>query len=184
MTDDIKNQAIAILDNMREIVRNDMLLRGQYLTDHVARPDLKEQGAVCGGHQACAVGSLYLAGGVKPRRYRDHWGEYVYELPGVEAGHARRRYLRRKPALRAAYDALNAAAERYCKRHKIDLREHHNADGQEIDNFDVDLFGAMESLFEASYTDWDYVTVENRPVLDLAELPKIITSAKRALRAA
>lgn len=175
MDQDIKNKAIAICDGMREIARNEMLTRGTYVTDEIVRPDLAQSGAICGGHQACAVGSMLLAAGVRRRR-----NEYnnVY-LPGADVDR-RADYLRRHPHIKAAYDALNEAAERYCKRHNIDLGYVSGCitGHRRIEAFNPKRFGAMESLFEATnYHD-------NEPVIEFSELLKIITSAKRALLAA
>lgn len=179
MDQDIKNKAVAVCDGMREIARNEMLTRGVYVTDEIVRVDLAEAGAICGGHQACAVGSMLLAAGVRRR-----WRNGDQYLPGADVD-ARADYLRRHPHIQAAYDALNEAAERYCKRHNIDLGyssyvtgQGTDGEGRRIITLSPGRFGAMESLFEATY----YTTDE--PVIEFSELPKIITSAKRALLAA
>lgn len=72
ITKDTKVEAVAILDRMLEVVDNDMLARVGYVSSTIVRPDLAEQGAVCGGHNACAIGSLYLAAGVQPLKADDY----------------------------------------------------------------------------------------------------------------
>jgi hypothetical protein len=99
----VKAKALSTLDGMREIVRNEMLTRGVYLTD-VEEPDLAKSGALCGGRRACLLGSAWIAYGIKPDEKWD-------ELPGVDEGE-RSGFLRHRPALKAVYDALNLAAER------------------------------------------------------------------------
>ncbi len=105
-----------ILDRMKQIVENDQVIHMCYLSEEVVRPDLAKAGAVCGGHSACAVGSLWLAGDIKP--VNDGTGFYL--LPGVLPGE-RGDALVDHPALSAAYDALNDAAEQYAADNDYEL---------------------------------------------------------------
>lgn len=97
----VRARAVKSLDGMAEIVRNEMLVKGHYVTS-VVRPDMAS--SVCGGRRYCAVGALWAAGGVRV----DASGE----LPGVEE-HARDGFLAHRPGLRLAYEALNEAARAY-----------------------------------------------------------------------
>src|ERR1044072_1662169 len=56
-------RAVWTLNRMREIVLNEMLMHGEYSTA-VVDERRAEEGAVCGGRRACAVGSLWIAYGV------------------------------------------------------------------------------------------------------------------------
>lgn len=129
-----------IIERMEEIVRNEMLDYGYYVSDEIERPDLAEIGAVCGGRRACAVGSLYLAAGIKPivREYDD---EPIARLPGTDPSE-RLMFMMTRPALRTAYEALNDAANEYIDREGIEV------------NREPDFYGAhsyhgdLEVLFE------------------------------------
>ncbi len=102
-----------ILDRMAQIVDNDMLVRGDYVENEVTRPDLAESGAICGGHRACAIGSLWIAGGLDPEN------AYVKGTPDPFAYDRRETYLSDKPALRRAHAALCSAAEDYGDRRDL-----------------------------------------------------------------
>src|SRR3954470_14749062 len=74
-----KRQALKALAGMQEIVEHDMLIHGEYATG-VVDDELAAEGAICGGRKYCAVGALWVGGGVSMRN--DGWG---YKLPGVNA---------------------------------------------------------------------------------------------------
>lgn len=127
----------AILKRMATIAANDMMRRGTYLTPKPVDHELVESGAVCRGHQACAIGSLWLAAGVEPVRARYPFSAVTdLALPGVDAN-TMPAFLADKPALRAAFDALNAEAEELAA--ELDLELCYGNDGWS---------GALESLFE------------------------------------
>lgn len=174
--EEVRQEALDALSGMNSVVRNDMLVRGEYLTDFVVDDGLAKKGAVCNGHQACAVGSLWLGAGVKLKGS----AEYGRYLPGVDSGYTRTKFLSRKPGLKLAYDAMNEACDRYCERNGIDL------DGREAPDGEIQVMtpevGSMERLFEATYV--DPAAEDDVPLLDLAELPKIIKSAREAIRRA
>jgi hypothetical protein len=69
-----QEKALATCDGVIEIAKNEMLVRGNYITG-IVDDKLKQQGAICGGRQACLVGSLYLAHGVPD----EGWGEFFFE---------------------------------------------------------------------------------------------------------
>lgn len=102
-----------ILEGMRQIALADMMGNVGYISDEVRRPERRE--SVCRGHKACAVGSAWLAAGVPIMSRNRGW-----RLPGVEPGPGREQFLARRPALRLAFSALNAAASEYIERHEID----------------------------------------------------------------
>lgn len=107
MNDNTRNKALGILENMRTIASADMMRRVGYISEDVI--DKSRVNAVCRGHQACAVGSLWLAAGVEPQwSPRGPWDSV--KLPGVDDGEQRERFLRNRPALRTAYKALNESA--------------------------------------------------------------------------
>lgn len=165
ITANIKTRALEVLDGMDEIVRNEMVRRGVYVTAEIVNPDLREQGAVCGGRQACAIGSAYLAAGVRLKRDED--GDLV--LPGVEQ-RERDEFLRRRPALRTALEALNAEADAYIARNKLE-------------EFISGAFwhDSIEALFESKRGDgWDDDGNwrDGRPLVRRDGLRRIIERAK------
>lgn len=156
---EVRDEALAILDRMQTMVDNEMVAHVGYIGEDIVRPDLKKADAICGGRNACAVGSLWLAAGVRLRKNKD-WGDV--ELPGVD--HERRSaYLKRKPALRYAYDALNAAAQTYI-------------DSDESLGSLRCAPGALEDLFE----NW----FRRGRSIDPSELTHVIAAARAAIEAA
>lgn len=124
----VEQEAVNILGRMESIVRNEMLTRGVYVTDHIVDPELAEQGAICGGRQACMVGSMWLAAG-------------YLTLPGVTIVEERQEFLAERPALAMAYDAMNSVSHDYI----IDQDLHH---WRWEDRYPIE--GWMEALFEAT----------------------------------
>jgi hypothetical protein len=55
------DKAIGIVERLRSIASNEMLMQGSYLEKEVSRPDLAASGSPCGGRRACMVGSFFLA---------------------------------------------------------------------------------------------------------------------------
>ncbi len=107
---------LQVLSNMRQIVENETLVHSVYISERVDRPDLAEAGAICGGHHACAVGSLYLAAGVEP----DIDGYGAASLPDANQYHDDRLlFMADKPALLEAYNTLNLVAGEYLARHNL-----------------------------------------------------------------
>lgn len=97
-----QEKALKNCDGVIEIANNEMLIQGDYVTHRVENEELARQGSICGGHQACLVGSIYIAHGVKPWRESsgvDGWG---VEARGV--------FMSTRPALQLTYDAFNRAA--------------------------------------------------------------------------
>lgn len=146
---------IKILDGMRQIALADMMDDIGYISPRVVRPERRD--AICRGHKACAVGSAWLAAGVRPRWFPGSTTR-VY-LPGVEQGSDRNRFLSRRPALRRAFDALNEAAAEYTITHSI---------------VPIDYYSApVEALFESE----DPKLNRRRAMLS------VIASAKRKVKA-
>lgn len=133
----VEQEAVNILSRMEEIARNEMLTRGVYVTDYIVDPELAEQGAICGGRQACMVGSMWLAAGVKLEP--DEVGQLT--LPGVTIVEERQEFLAERPALAMAYDAMNSVSHDYI----IDQDLHH---WRWEDRYPIE--GWMEALFEAT----------------------------------
>jgi len=161
-TTEVRVEALAILDRMQTMVDNEMVAHVGYVNEYVVRPDLKEAGAICGGRNACVVGSLWLAAGAKPRKVQGEWGEIV-ELPGVEPG-KRKGYLSRKPELKLAYRALNDAAQAYV-----------DSDDSLVYEPECVTEGPLEGLFENSFRDGRNI--------DPFELTGIIATARAAIEA-
>lgn len=155
-----KERALRTLDNMREIVKNDMLTRGEYISQSIQDRELAEKGAVCGGRRACAIGSMLLAHGDKP--FDAGWGPLILEGSEDVAEYAERR-----PALKAVLDALNAEAEKFIENNpRVQTsiaRRHANV-------FEVPI----ERLFEGAY---------GTKLVDRDTMLKLITGAKRQVRA-
>lgn len=160
-------KALKALDGMATIVKAERLERGVYVSDEVVDP--RRAGALCQGRNYCAIGSLWVGAGIRPTIGRwvdlDERPRVTVSLPGAaltEKGRAE--FMRRRPGLRVAYQALNAAADDYIERRNIDRQELLEAVG---DDFEA----SIELLFEG---DED---------LGRTELLKIINSAKRKVRA-
>lgn len=112
-TDKTKEKAHKALDGMAEITKNEMLTRGEYLTSYVDNEKLAKEGAICGGHRACAIGSLYVGYGIpiKVDKNKDY-GWTAASLPlGVYPG-KRKEFTIRRPGLRLAMQALDHVAEK------------------------------------------------------------------------
>jgi len=158
---DVQQEAVGILDRMGEIVRSEMVARVGYVSQEVY--DESRTGSLCGDRRYCVVGALWVAGGAKVRRRFGGGGcgcGWV-ELPGAQPL-GRRSYLRNRPALALAFDALNATAEAYISRHDVLT--------------DAECDAPIEALFEGgSFTaDGDSTTPHGR-----RELLRIIAAAKR-----
>jgi hypothetical protein len=161
-----RDEAIRALDGMAQIIRNEMLTHGSYVSSEVVNEELAKQGAICGGHEACAIGSLWIGGGVKINASR--YGGAI--LPGVEE-EERQQFLRNRDGLRVAYHELNAAAERYMVK---------NADRLRRRSIVINFNAPVEALFE-EYTIKPKEGGRRRAV-GRDELLKVVKSAKKAIR--
>lgn len=157
ITANIQTQALDVLDGTSEVVRNEMIRRGVYVSNEIVKPELKEAGSICGGREACAIGAAYL--GARVRMLRDFDGDLV--MPGVEQD-KRTEFLRNRPALRTAIEALNAEADAYIERN--DLERHINRGLYYRDS--------IEALFEAKHR------YHQRPLVRRDALLRIIERAK------
>lgn len=128
-------KAIDSLEGMKEIVKAEMLIRSHYVDPEHVDQERKEAGAICGGHKACAIGSLWLAYGIKPDYQPPPTtlsGKGTWTLPGTDElfsvkGQRRAEFLRNRPGLKLALNALDDAAERWYERHagEYELSECH-----------------------------------------------------------
>jgi hypothetical protein len=100
------DQANKALDGLEVIVRNERFVHGEYITQDV---DPMHSGAACKGHKACLLGSLWIGAGVPIKRFAHSRAAF---LPGLTDGAPRDEFLRYRPGLRLAFDALNTAADR------------------------------------------------------------------------
>lgn len=153
-------KAVTILEGMEQIAERNMLIHGRYVTAEVHSPELAQSGAVCRGHKACAIGSLYLAGGVRMTYEKTNSGIMLANMPGVDE-EDRAEFLRNRPALRAAYDALNEAADRFIKRNGVKFP------------YDRTFNASIEALFEEG-------TLDGRSI-NAPELTRVIKSARRSV---
>lgn len=115
MTQDVKSQALAILDGVDEINQNEMLASGTYVTGKVYDRGLEKQGAVCQGRRACMVGAAFLA-------EANLNGRHIPEQHMMEES-GRTQYMADRPALRLAYRALGEAAEKRLRLPTTDTTE-------------------------------------------------------------
>lgn len=141
--------ALEALDGMREIVRKEMLVKGMYVGP-ISNPSMTR--SICGGRRYCAMGALWVGGGIKVTRG---------DLPGVHEGAGRtqgtrNRFLRKHPALKIALNALEEVSRKY-------LSELPTTSG---------FLSPLENLFEGHYG----------LNLDRTDLLKVIASAKRIIR--
>lgn len=95
-----QHKALDTCDGVIEIAKNEMLVRGTYLTG-ILKPDMAREGSICGGRKACLVGSMYLAHGVR--------GDIEDMSMSFDS---RKAEMRNRPGLRLAYQAINEAALR------------------------------------------------------------------------
>jgi hypothetical protein len=140
------------IDRMRQIVEAEMIMHMDYISDDIDMKR-KDEGAICGGHRACAVGALYLAFGIVPVYERDEDMGTIWNvtLPGSYAP-TRSQFMSRIPELGRAYRALNEAAthvmREYAIRRGTDPDDMFDVDFQHAVNFN----GAMEAMFEHYWT--------------------------------
>lgn len=152
LTERVRERAISALDGMRSIVRAEMLTQGEYIESEISNP--RRLASLCGGRKHCAVGSLWVGGGIRPHVTP---GGAVH-LPGTSSWE-REAFLRRRPALRVAYNALNEAARDFADSHDIALH-----------GFDNGIEGLFENFYGEELTKRDLLAV--------------IAAAKRKVRAA
>lgn len=162
-----KEQALEALTGMATIVKREMLVRGSYVGDRVVNKKLAEEGAICQGRKYCAVGSLWVGAGIKPKVTSFGYAR----LPGVFE-HERDRFITHRPGLKLAYEKVNEAARDYARKNGIedilDRTPKYRAGPWEAE---------IEALFESK---------SRRPGAKVGrpELLQIINSAKRKVRAA
>ncbi len=106
-----RKKAHDVLNGIEQIARNEMLIQGEYVTEEVVNEELAKKGAICGGRAACLIGSAYVSAGYG---YID---EYDYfRLPGIgdtaDLDEERKAFLRHRPGLRLAIEALDKCAVR------------------------------------------------------------------------
>jgi len=141
ITDDIKLDAIRALYGMRLIINREMLMPNQYVSQRVDDPAAAASGALCGGRKMCAVGSLWVGGGVKIETRPGH-GRVVYaNIPGTNP-EQRKAFLKgdSRKGLRLAYKTMNKACKAYGEAEGLDMADY--------DADDVFCSGGMEVLFE------------------------------------
>ena len=132
-----RERALGVLAGMREIAEAEMMVRGLYL-----HPQATANGpAICGGHQACAVGSLWLAAGAQ-RVVAGSW-----TLPGILLGE-RNEHLAGDHGLALAFAAANEAAAEFLDAHQPEREEAYVLTGVAGS---TDFEDALEALFEGCW---------------------------------
>lgn len=131
---------------------------------------LLEGDAPCGGVKFCLIGSLWAEFGEPGVTI---WEDYP--TPGlVKVLHAeqeiRCRPLERRPVLRAAFDALNSAAEFYIQAHDPVFNKYEGGDSSAGDP-DVVYYSKAEYLFEHGDLELDDVVALVRSAADLVKVP-------------
>lgn len=158
------DKAIDVLDGIREITKNEMLVARQYVSQDIVDPELAAEGAICGGRNACLVGSAYLAAGIKLKK--DDMG--FVDLPGIGDADDRARFRKNRPGLRVAMDALNEAALARIEKLPEDEQNYVLYEGIVSIENEGD---AAECLFE------------NTPIhANREDILKLVTEAKRIIR--
>lgn len=161
-----KEKALKALDGMAEVVKNEMLVHNTYVSDTVVDPVLAEKGAICHGHAACAIGSLWLGARVRMELDCECQGIKYWEMPGT-APSEREEFVARRPGLRLALDALNEEAHKYGERHGLIT---HSLIGR---SGGITYVAGIEALFE-----------RNPYEVGRKQLLQVINNAKRKVRAA
>lgn len=162
MNEKTKTRVLDALEGMHTIARAEMMQQVGYIDPNV---NPHRRASACQGHQACAIGSLWLAAGIRPRR---NWGSsYLPGTPQAERGD----FIRNRPVLKHALNFLNEAASEYMERHAIE--------GNPILNRD-----AIESLFESEWFEYQYDNSADTYKARRAAMLKVISAAKRKVKAA
>lgn len=128
ITDEVRLDAIRALYGVRLIIHREMFKPEAYISE---TPKVFSSGSLslCNGHTMCAVGSLWIGGGVKPQFVGG-----VMTLPSAFPG-SRLEIIQRMPGLALAYETMNEVCEKFCIKNDLALD-------------DVCYEGAMEVLFE------------------------------------
>lgn len=105
MNIEIEKKALDTCDGVIVMAQAEMLRQGVYVTRDIIDRERERDGSICGGRQACLVGSIFLAYGVP-------WGDIDFEghIPSFFSAENRESYMADKPALELAYTAFNQAA--------------------------------------------------------------------------
>lgn len=155
---EIRAEAIQILKGIDEVAKNEMLSFGEYVRN-VTRPDLAAKGSICGGREACLIGSAYLAAGLDA-------GSLT--LVDFDAQMGRTEFLADMPALRLAIQALDSVA--LPRVEKLVSAENQS------EFFDDWAGSPAEGLFESEYSKW-YELSTNK------QRKKVMTLTKEARKA-
>ena len=166
-----KRRASNILKKMRQVPENEMMLQDVYVSDGVVKPRLQKSGAICQGHQACAVGSFMLAAGCKVEisTWTDAKGKKHEEWADIFGSDERERdeLFAEDKGAELAYACLNAAAEAY-------------AEATPGVHPDRSFDDAAEQLFEGQ---WPFDGNEKFHKLLNREMIKVIDDARERVRA-
>lgn len=112
------DQALTSLLSIEGFTLNHTLKRRVYVTERVTKRKSREQGAVCMGHQACFIGSMFIGGGVPISYSEGTDGKQTADLPEASQG-MRYGILANEPGIALAYDVTNNQARDYMHKHGI-----------------------------------------------------------------
>lgn len=110
MDKQVMDDAMATLDNMEQIAKAEMMVQGTYITDYVVAPERVD--AICGGRQACLLGTMWIANGVPLDDVENSVGDDTSREEAMEE----------RPSLKVVYDAMNEEAVKLSK--QLGMRTH------------------------------------------------------------
>lgn len=166
MLDPTTATADQILDNMEFLVERERLVRGSYLEQKL---DPELSGALCQGHRACAIGSLWLSAGVPVEVITNSDSTALgYYLPATD-DYEREEFLNDKPGLNRALDALNKATEEFAVDHDINLTRIMEDSGYQ---------DPIEALFEHNLNESSEEEADPEYILSRDDLLSIIIEAR------
>lgn len=169
-------KALETLDNMRQIVKNEQLKRGEYVSQE-KDDELAAQGAICGGHKACLLGTTWLGYGIKPIIQMGHYYGPEVELPGIEDEETRAIFLKRRPALKLVYETLNELADA-----KLPEKKRGEFRDNEWDE-EKNRYIYSQRRFASQAEEFFEVTLKNKPQRVVRkEILALIQQAKRKIR--
>lgn len=189
-TTTVREGALEILEGVREITHKEMIAHGYYFQN---AEDLTLTDAICRGHKACLMGSLWLGARVEPvenveEAYQPELGSTrgdivevkVLDLPGLTDGDDVYELYRQRPDLELAVEAVDLAAVMIAlERHDLVPR------GDHIERMGEALFEAFDHKWQLAssgrptWTGYSEMPVLDRNgVLELVDLAELIVNGE------
>jgi hypothetical protein len=163
------DRALEALDNMYLIVAREQIVRGFYVDPNEYDKKKAAEGAICGGNKFCAIGSLFVGGGIPVTKSEYDGFDMPEALPTL-----RNDVIKQNPHLGIALKALNKQAEKYMDKKDISMDDLYtpNLGRNEDDRHDL-----IEALFEAAKDEAD----ADEWMLDRDDLLKMINKARLSI---